>query len=221
MNAKLHSPQAFRRNQRAVTPADYADAAAQHPEVQRAVAERRWMGSWHVVLLTVDRLGRRPVDADFEAKLTTFLERFRLAGHDLEVEPPRFVPLHIVLWICVAAGFIASDVERAVLRQFASGNRRDGTKGFFHPDRFSFGEPVLLSRIVAEAMAVPGVRWVGINRPGGVASESGHFRRLREPATDYANAGQIPIAPLEVALLDNDANRPENGRFTLKMEGGL
>lgn len=223
LSAKLEAPQAFKVNQRAVTPADYAAAAERHPEVQRAVAARRWMGSWHVVLLTVDRVGRRPVDAAFEAELTGFLERFRLAGHDLEIEPPRFVPLDVALWVCVEPGFVAQDVRRALLDRFAAGMRADGTPGLFHPDRLSFGQPVALSPLVAEAMAVPGVRWVGVQRPGGAAGEDpeGRFRKLREPATDYADAGLIPIGPLEVAVLDNDPNRPENGRLALLLEGGL
>lgn len=221
LTAKLDAPAAFKVNERAVTPADYAVAAERHPEVQRAVATRRWMGSWHVVFLTVDRIGGRPVDAGFEADLVRFLERYRLAGHDLEIEPPRFVPLDVALWVCVEPGFVARDVERALLDRFASGLRRDGGPGYFHPDRFSFGDPVALSPIIAEAMGVGGVRWVGIKRPGGGAAEDGHFRKLREPATDYADAGLIPMAPLEVAVLDNDPDRPENGRLELLVEGGL
>jgi hypothetical protein len=226
LTAKLHAPQAFKVSERAVTPADYAAAAQRHPDVQRAVAARRWMGSWHVFFLTVDRKGRRPVDAAFEAELVRFLERFRLAGHDLEVEPPRFVPLDIALWVCVEPGFVAADVEAALRDRFTSGTRNDGKQGFFHPDRFSFGDPVALSRIIAEAMDVPGVDWVGVRRPGGLAANGaggvdGYFRKLREPATDYADAGLIPIAPLEVALLDNDPSRPENGRLRLLVEGGL
>jgi hypothetical protein len=226
LTAKLQAPQAFKVNERAVTPADYAAAAQRHPDVQRAVAARRWMGSWHVVFLTVDRKGRRPVDTAFESELVRFLERFRLAGHDLEVEPPRFVPLDIALWVCIEPGFVAADVEAALQDRFTSGTRKDGMQGFFHPDRFSFGDPVPLSRVIAEAMAIPGVRWVGVRRPGGLATNSaagvdGYFRKLREPATDYADAGLIPIAPLEVALLDNDPSRPENGRLRLLVEGGL
>jgi hypothetical protein len=179
------------------------------------------MGSWHVVFLTVDRIGRRPVDAAFEAELVAFLERYRLAGHDLEVEPPRFVPLDVALWVCVDPGFVAADVRRALLDRFASATRQDGTLGFFHPDRFSFGNSVTLSTIIAEAMAVSGVRWVGVKRPGGGVGEDGYFRKLREPTTDYTDAGLIPIAPLEVAVLDNDPNRPENGRLRLRVEGGL
>ena len=221
LSARLNAPQAFKVNERAVTPADYAAVAERHPEVQRAVASRRWMGSWQVVFLTVDRVGQRPVDAGFEADLVRFLERYRLAGHDLEIEPPRFVPLDIALWVCVQPGFVAEDVHRALLDRFSSGVRADGSPGFFHPDRFSFGDPVALSPIIAEAMGVAGVRWIGVDRPGGGAGEDGYFRKLREPATDYVDAGLIPMAPLEVAVLANDPNRPENGRLRLLVEGGL
>lgn len=219
--AKLHAPQAFKVNDRAVTPQDYARLAERHPEVQRATARRRWMGSWHVVFLTVDRRDRRPVDAAFKADLARFLERYRLAGHDLEVATPRLVPLDVALWVCVARGFVRADVERAILDRLTSDVRADGTLGYFHPDRFTFGEGVALSSIVAEIMALEGVRWVGIERPGGGDGEPGHFRKLREPLTDYADAGRIPIGDFEIAILDNAVDRPEDGRLRLHMEGGL
>jgi hypothetical protein len=219
LEAKLHAPQAFRVQARAVTTDDYARAAERHTEVQRAVARRRWMGSWHVLFLTVDRAERRPVDAAFAAELRGFLEPLRLAGHDLQVIPPRFVPLDVALWVCVAPGFVAADVERALRQRLTSGRRPDGSLGYFHPDRFSFGEDVALSPLLAEMMAVEGVRWVGVCRPGG-GGEDGWFRKLREPVTDYADAGVIPIGDLEVAVLDDDPNRPEDGRLRLFVEGG-
>src|SRR5262249_14202083 len=81
--ATLYAPQAFRRQERAVTLDDYRAVTERHPEVQRAVATRRWTGSWHTVFITVDRRGGRDVDAPFEHDLTQFLERYRLAGHDV------------------------------------------------------------------------------------------------------------------------------------------
>lgn len=220
--AKLAAPHAFRTPARAVTPEDYAAAAERHAEVQRARAERRWMGSWHVILLAIDRTGRRPVDRAFRDALLGHLEPVRLAGHDLEIVPPRFVPIEIVLRVCVGSGFVARDVERALIDRFSAGIRRDGTRGFFHPDRFTFGTPVVLSAIVAEAMAVPGVRWVGLGPVGrDGAPAAGVFRRLREPATDHAEAGAIPIGPCEIAVLDNDPDRPQDGRIAFLMEGGL
>jgi len=50
------APQAFRVQERAVTEADYGEVAARHPGVQRAVASRRFTGSWYTMFVTVDRL---------------------------------------------------------------------------------------------------------------------------------------------------------------------
>jgi hypothetical protein len=216
---KINASRAFRRQRRAVTPQDYADAAEAFGDVQRAMAERRWTGSWHTLFLTVDRLEGRPVDAGFEAALREHLAGYRLAGHDLEVLPPLYAPLDLALLVCVAPDHYAADTERALHDAFSSAYRRDGRKGFFHPDNFSFGEPVRLSRVVATAMEVPGVDWVGMRLDDG--SQPGRFTRLDRPGTDYTDAGEIPIGIKEVARLDNDPNAPDNGRIRFDMRGGL
>lgn len=215
---KINAPRAFRRQRRAVTAADYAAFAEAHPGVQRTAAERRWTGSWHTVFLAVDPVGGGEVDAAFEAELRDDLEPVRLAGHDLEIDPPAYVPLDIALAVCVARGHYAADVERALLDVFSADRRADGEPGFFHPDNFTFGTPVRLSRIIATAMAVPGVQWIGLELEG-VAGE-GRFRRLHDQSLDYGDAGVIPIGAREVARLDNDPNAPENGRLRFLMEGG-
>ena len=46
-----------------------------------------------------------------------------------------------------------ADVRRALLDRFSSGTRSNGSLGFFHPDRLSFGDPVALSPIIAETIA--------------------------------------------------------------------
>src|SRR5215471_521111 len=71
--AKLYAPQAFRRQERAVTPDDYEDVTERQDGVQRAAATRRWTGSWYTTFITVDRSGGRDVDAAFEADLTRAL----------------------------------------------------------------------------------------------------------------------------------------------------
>ena len=172
--AKLYAPQAFRRQERAVTPADYQAMAERHPDVQRAVATRRWTGSWHTVFITVDRKGGRSVDAAFERELTGFLEQYRLAAHDVEIAPPRFVPLDLALDVCAHRDVFAPDVKRRLLDVFSARVRADGNLGFFHPDNFSFGAPVYLSAIVARAMQVPGVASVDCDQ-----SSSGSAARHR------------------------------------------
>ncbi|MEA3064222.1 MAG: hypothetical protein QOJ27_657 [Sphingomonadales bacterium] len=215
---RIAAPFAFRRQRRAVTPADYAAAAMEHPDVQRAQAERRWTGSWHTLFLAVDRLGGREVDAAFEESLRTQLASRRLAGHDLEIVPPRYVPLDIAFYVCVCGDHYPADVERDLLDVFSSGYRRNGQPGFFNPDNFSFGDNVLLSRLIAEGMGVEGVLWMGVRDAAGAAV--GHFRRLDQPDVDYEADAEIPIARDEVARLDNDPNYPDFGRLRLIMAGG-
>ncbi len=101
-------------------------------------------------------------------------------------------------------------MQEAVLQRLTSGLRHDGTKGFFHPDRFSFGQPVYLSAIVAEVQRVPGVTSVTVEA----------FQRQRDSSTDATDTGVLTMGRLEIARLDNDPNFPERGALTLTMEGG-
>lgn len=200
-HGRLYAPQMFRSQRRAVTVEDYVAAAQRHPEVQRAGATRRWTGSWWTVFLTIDRRGGRPIDAAFEAQLRGFLDPLRLAGHDIEIDAPRFVALELAMQVCVAAGYVRVNVEQALLERL---------RAFFHPDNFTFGQTVHLSPIVAAAMAVPGVEWV----------QTTALHRFREPNGEPLETGRLTLARLEIARLDNDPNRPENGRIQLDMQGG-
>lgn len=208
LDARLYAPQAFRRQERAVTADDYGARMALHPRVQRAVATRRWTGSWHTMFITVDPRGAQSVDPEFETALRAFIERYRIAGHDVEIDAPVFVPLDVELHVCARPGYFASDVEQRLLDALSAGRRRDASSGFFHPDRFTFGQPVYLSRLIAVAMSVPGVDYVTPRR----------FQRLGRPAAGELDAGRIPIARLEIARLDNDPNAPENGRLRVDVE---
>lgn len=204
------APQAFRRQERAVTAADYAEASGREPRVQRAVATRRWTGSWSTVFITVDRRGGGAVDAAFEAELAAFVERYRLAGHDVEIDAPRYVPLDIELHVCTRPGYAAADVESRLLDVFSAGLRAGGAPGFFHPDRHSFGQPVFLSALIAAAMAVAGVAHVTPTR----------FQRLARAAAGEIAAGSIPAGRLEILRLDNDPNAPEMGRLKIAVDQG-
>jgi hypothetical protein len=208
--AKLYAPQAFRRQLRAVTPADYAAAAGQEPRVQRAVATRRWTGSWHTMFVSVDPRAGVVADARFEQDLRDLVERFRLAGHDVEFEPPRYVALDIALHLCIKDGYFAAQVHERLLDAFSAGPLATGGSGFFDPDRFSFGQPVYLSALVAHAMRVPGVDYVTALR----------FQRQGRAAAGELESGRIVLARLEVARLDNDPNAPEHGRIEFALDGG-
>lgn len=204
------APEAYLVQQRAVTPDDYARVTERLPAVQRAAATFRWTGSWHTVFMTADAAGGRAVDEDFENGLRRYLEPFRMAGHDLEVDAPRFVPLDVALHICVEPDHFRAHVKAAVLDVLSSRVRTDGTLGFFHPDRFTFGGPVYLSAIVAAAQAVAGVESV-IPKT---------FRRQHDDVSNALETGVLPMDRLEIARLDDDPTFPDRGSLIVTAGGG-
>jgi len=207
---RRHAPQAFRRQERAVTPADYAEVTERMAGVQRAVARLRWTGSWHTVVVTVDRVGGAPVDAGFAARVVDHLERYRMTGHDLRIEGPVMVPLEIDLLVCVDPGYFRSDVRRSLYDVLGSRQHPDGTRGLFHPDNFSFGQTVYLGPLYAAARGVPGVTSVQVTR----------FQRQGRPDPAPLQQGYLTLDSLEIARLDNDPNFPEHGVLRLELHGG-
>lgn len=204
------APVAFRTQQRAVTVDDYAEVTQRSAEVQKAAATFRWTGSWHTVFVTADRIGGLAVDDDFEARIRQHVERYRMAGYDMEVDGPRYVPLEIELKVCVKPAYFRSNVQLALLDIFHRHDLPDGRRGVFHPDNFSFGQPVYLSPIYAAAHSVDGVASVEVSKFG------------RQGSSDPAaiNDGKLELERLEIARLDNDRNFPERGVFRMIMMGG-
>ncbi|MBX3630999.1 MAG: putative baseplate assembly protein [Nitrosomonas sp.] len=205
------APEAFRIQERAVTPEDYAEVAERHPSVQRAAATFRWTGSWYTVFLTVDRKGGGEVDAAYEQRIRDHIERYRMAGYDLEIDGPRYVPLELGMTVCVKPDYFRVDVRAALMRVFSRGWLIDGARAVFHPDHFTFGQPVYLSMLYEAAQAVQGVASVVITT----------FRRLRVPPDPKPlDDGVLTIGRLEIARLDNDPNFPERGVLKLSIGGG-
>jgi len=195
------APEAYLVQERAVTPADWAEVATRDAQIQRAAATWRWTGSWHTVFLTVDRLGGVGVDAGFEKEQRARLERYRLAGYDLELDAPRYVPIELGLHICVGAAHLRSEVRRDVL---------DAVTTLFDADRLTFAQPLYLSPIYAAVQAVPGVESVDITV----------FRRQHNVVVSGLDSGVLTMGRLEIARLDNNPNFPERGVVSLTAGGG-
>lgn len=185
-------------------------------ELQGARGALRWNGSWYEATVAIDPAGSDQAATDLLQEIRAHLEPFRRIGHDLDVRQARYVPIDLMLSVCVKPSYQRGHVEAALLEVF--GNRRlaDGRLGFFHPDQLSFGQGLYVSRIVAAAQAVAGVmdvRVVQLERfdPG-------------EPMPDLEEElppdGALALAPFEIARLDNGPSFPENGRLRLLMRGG-
>ena len=207
---RQRAPFAFRTQERAVTPVDYGEVSERHPGVQRAAATFRWTGSWHTAFVTVDRIGGLRVDPGFEDDIRRHLEVFRMAGYDLEVDEPRLVSLEIEIQICVEPGHFRSDVKAALLEVLSNRDLPDGHRGVFHPDNFTFGEPVYLSPIYAAAQRVAGVQSAYITT----------FQRQGVPDPRPRELGRLDLGRLEIARLDNDPDFPERGVLRLQVLGG-
>jgi hypothetical protein len=215
------APEAFRAVQfRAVTEADYVNAAQLLPQVQSAVASFRWTGSWYTVFIGI--LPSSPSDLINQAKglmqlssglqqtVLNFLDGYRLAGYDLEIRPPQFLPLEIDLLLCVSTDYFRSDVTQAVKAALSDQILADGSKGFFFLGNFVFGQPVYLSQVYAVIQAVEGVDSVVVTR----------FTPFGQPDNGELAQGLIPVGPWQIARLDNDPNFMERGVLKIDARGG-
>lgn len=215
--AKLFAPHAFKKTlERAITPQDYVDIVERDfgDRVQRAAARLRWSGSWYEILVAIDPLGgdtsTDQPERDLLAEIKYHLGRYRRIGHDLRVEKAVYVPLEIGLHIHVLPHFLRAHVKSALLAAFSNRALPGGEKGFFHPDKLSFGEGIHLSKLVAVAQAIPGVENAGVNL----------LKRQFEDASDELANGVLPLGPFEIAQLDQDPNFPEHGKLILDIRGG-
>jgi hypothetical protein len=162
------------------------------------------------MFVTIDRIGGGSIDDAFHAELETYFDRFRLAGYDVEIDAPRLVPLDLLFGVCVKPGYVRTDVKQALLELFSARTAPSGGRGLFHPDNFTFGQPVRLSPLIARAMALDGVQRVRPLR----------FQRFGAKEQGELAAGEIRMERLEIAQLENDPNRPEAGRVGFELEGG-
>ncbi|MDQ6851957.1 MAG: putative baseplate assembly protein [Actinomycetota bacterium] len=215
------APEAMRGElKRAVTEADWVRAARELPDVAGAVATFRWTGTWLTIFVAVDPSdradlvdlpdGRTRLEPAFEQRVRTWLTRFRIAGHDVELRPPSFVGLELVVEVCAAAGYFRTDVVEAVRAALSARLLPDSTRGYFHPGNFTFGAPVYVSRLYAAIERVTGVDSVAIRK----------LTRFGQPQRDELDRGVLKVGPWEIARLDADPSFDEHGVLTVTARGG-
>lgn len=151
---KVSAPEAFRAHpRRAVRPQDYEDILARLPLVQRASAVTCWTGSWATDFVAVDPVNSVALTAASRKRVERELECIRLATRDVRRVDADYLDIDLDIAVCVAPGAYAGEVVAQVERALRP-------PGFFAPDRFTFGTPLLRSALEAAVQAVPGVRFV-------------------------------------------------------------
>ena len=113
--------------------------------------------------------------------------------------PPNAV--RIARWFPCGAPVPRGNVKRALMKVFS-------TRGFFHPDHFTFGDSVYLSAVLATAQGVDGVKHV----------EATTFRRQGETTTVVPD--ELTTGRLEIPRLENNPAFADHGIIGFTMKGG-
>jgi len=202
-------PEAYRvRQLRAVTLQDYMRRAEELPGVSRAAARYAWTGSWRTVQVAIDPSGTITLDDNLRRQIGGYLEAVRLIGEDLEVRPPRFVPLEIHVALCIHPDFWPDDLQFVLEQEFSDGYTPDGRMGFFHPDVWTFGQEVHASQIAGRAQQVEGVE---------------HIISIAMKRWEDATAGADAVLNVrgnEIIRVLNDRDHMEKGFIDFDVRGG-
>lgn len=208
-DARFTAPYAFLAPQRCVTEEDYVRLIEQHPQVVHAAAQVRSIGNWPTMFVYIQRHGGKSIDATFTRELNTYMDNYRLAGQQFEVQEPFYVSLILLLRVYLARNASRNIINTALTRAFST-----APDAFFFPDNFTFGQPLYFSQLITRAMQIPGV----------IRAEIVQCRRVGTPDTEQQTdtpIGHLAVQPLEIIRVANDPTAPQHGTIQFLLEGGL
>lgn len=182
--------------QRAIVETDYAMIAGRLKGVQRAAANARWTGSWYEMHIAID--GLTGSDPALLASVHDHVYPLRRIGHEVVTMPAQMVPVDLAMRVCVSPGHSIATVRTEVTSVI---------RGYFDPDRLTFGTPIRASVLVAAVARVPGVCDATVTK----------LQRLNDPPAGELARGFLSVGPNAVAQLDFDEHRVDRGRFTLEI----
>jgi hypothetical protein len=217
-------PQAYRARQlRAVTLEDYTRRAEELADVSHAFARYAWTGSWRTVRVAIDPQGTTELSEALRSRIARHLDAVRLIGEDLEVRSARYVALDIVLRLCAHPQFWPEDLAHELALEFAEGYTADGRPGFFHPDNWTFGQPLHASQLMGRALSVKGVDrvlLVSMRRWNAGTGPTTSALTLQPKELPVNEIDVLELEPYEILQVANDPNQLEKGRIQFDILGG-
>jgi hypothetical protein len=210
-HARQSAPQEFRTiTYRAVRPEDYAEAAERLSWVQKAGAAFRWTGSWLTTFVTPDPKNAVIVSISQKNELLAQLNRFRQAGREAYTMDPTYADLDLEIEVCALPTVFAGQLKERIMLALFGKKGIVPVKGFFSPDRYSFGDPLQRSQLEATIQEVEGVN----------AVEEIRFRR--RGVFDWKIFDQYEYDPGINAIIrvENDLLHPERGTLKIHIHGG-
>jgi len=217
-------PEAYRARQlRAVTLDDYARRAEELPGVARANARYAWTGSWRTVRVAIDPRGSTELSGPLRVQIAAHLDAVRLIGEDLEVRPAAFVPLDIFMRVCAHPDYWPEDLRALLDLEFSDGYTADGRRGFFHPDEWTFGQPLHVSQLIGRALSVQGVGrvlLVSIRRLYGISGPSLATITVAPGDIALPVPDKLQVRSFEIIQVANNPGVLETGRLNFEIQGG-
>ncbi|WP_428268600.1 baseplate J/gp47 family protein [Haliangium sp.] len=206
---RIRAPRAHWARSRAATPQDYADLARAFPGVRTAVALAS-AGRPTPINIRVERDHRQPLDERFVRDLLVHIEPARTLGHKVVVWPASYLGVDLAIEVTVAPGHAPAGVIAAVVDAFSARDFGDDLgddlgpdvgdgRGYFHPERFDFGQSVTDGDIAKHALATPGVADVEVT-----------LTPARMPWLPPSDGAITPQRD-QIVRLDNDPLTPEYG----------
>jgi hypothetical protein len=206
--ARRIMPEAFKAlTFRAVLDEDFEEIAERLAWVQQAGAISRWTGSWLTTFVTPDPLGSFTLSEERRTELEWLMDCVRQAGREVHVLDPVFVDIDLEVALCIEPGAYFGQVQERVIRALAGPARFGDPLPFFHPDNFSFGDPLYRAELEAAIHAVPGV----------LAVEEIMVRRRGQTAYEPFTATRIEVGSDRILRLRNDPRRPGQGSLRVRL----
>lgn len=205
--ARRIMPEAFRAlTWRAVLDEDFEEIAERLDWVQQAGAVSRWTGSWLTTFVTPDPLGSFSLSGSRRRTLERLMDCVRQAGREVHVSNPVFLDIDLEIAICIEPGAYFGQVQERAVRTLTGPAGFAEPLPFFHPDNFSFGDPLYRAALEAAVAAVPGV----------LAVEAIMLRRRGQRDFEPFSESRIDVGSNRILRLRNDPRTPGQGSLQVR-----
>ncbi len=157
--------------------------------------------------LLVDLKNPYELNDELLIEIHAALDPLLMIGDELEVRPPKYVPLLIKVILCAQIDFSCGVLQAELKDEFSSTWTRKGQRGFFHPDEWTFGQELQTSQILGRIHQVEGVDHV----------ESISF--LKWGVTTEYSKEDLSVASDEIIQVLSNPNGAENGYISFEVKG--
>ena len=222
-DAKITGPRTLKFQERAITGADYASLLKRKfPQITDMRARIVFTGSWNTVIIAIDAKPEYIADSDFLSEVRQYANKIKTVGNEIRLEFAKYVYIDVGIVVYLEKNAGKHDVERRLRNALGNAPYDEGKKGFFHPDNFSFGQPVYVSKLYDAINQVRGISSALLTKLGN------HREFSTSPAVKMAGTTQddiskmnitrgfLPVDESEIIRLNNDPLHAEYGLLTLE-----